>query len=63
MPSQHDKTNTEPVQRAVKNKYKTPVLRHFGLVTELTNSFSSNCQSDNEGCTPQAGNNMGPMLL
>jgi len=48
--------------KALRKKYQSPRLSHFGSVTQLTNSFTSNCKADDGTCTSSPGNNMGPKL-
>ena len=50
----------EKSQVTARKKYESPKLSHFGSVTQLTNSFTSNCKADDGTCTAQPGNNMGP---
>jgi hypothetical protein len=36
----------EQLNKPLKQKYQTPVLQHFGSVTELTNSATGSCKDD-----------------
>jgi hypothetical protein len=41
----------EQINKPIKQKYQTPVLQHFGSVTELTNSADGSCHDDSDACT------------
>ncbi len=43
---------------AARQKYQSPVLSYFGLVTELTKSIISDCRNDGIACGAPP-NNMG----
>ena len=38
-----------------KQKYQSPVLRYFGLVTDLTNSAVGSCRDDSSAICAAAG--------
>jgi len=62
MSSKHYDTLLDLGVKTPRKTYRSPTLSHFGSVTQLTNSFTSNCMADDGTCTVQPGNNMGPKL-
>ena len=49
----------EQPNKPAKQKYQTPVLQHFGSVTELTNSANGSCHDDSIDCSlPNMGAQM-----
>ena len=62
MKNRHCDSLSGKSQATARKKYESPKLSHFGSVTQLTNSFTSNCKADDGTCTADPTNNMGPKL-
>ena len=56
MKDQANKQSSSHALGTTKLRYHAPVLSYFGLVSDLTRSFASDCKSDNADCGPPPEN-------
>ena len=56
MKSQLEKPAAKTVQGTARRRYQAPVLRCFGLITELTNTAVGSCHDDGVSCDPPPAN-------